>query len=40
MQEDKNVSDYCVGVNDVVNKMVILGEIMNKEVVIKNVLIL
>jgi hypothetical protein len=38
MQEAENVSDYCVRVKDVVNKMASLGEIVDKEVLIKNVL--
>ena len=38
MQEDENVSDYCVKVKHVVNKMATLGEIRDKEVVIKKVL--
>jgi hypothetical protein len=38
MQEDENVSDYCVRVKDVVNKMTTLGEIVDKEVLIKKVL--
>jgi hypothetical protein len=39
MQEAENVSDYCVRVKDVVNKMATLGDIMDKEVVIKKVFI-
>jgi hypothetical protein len=38
MQEAENVSDYCVRVKDVVNKMATLGEIVDKEVLIKKVL--
>jgi hypothetical protein len=38
MQEDENVSDYCVRVKYVINKMATLGEIVDKEVVIKKVL--
>jgi hypothetical protein len=37
MQEAENVSDYCVRVKDAVNKMATLGEIVDKEVLIKNV---
>lgn len=38
MQETKNLSDYCVRVKDVVNKMATLGQVMSKKVVIKKVL--
>jgi hypothetical protein len=38
MQEAENVSDYCLRVKDVVNKMDTLGEIVEKEVLIKTVL--
>jgi hypothetical protein len=38
MQEAENVSDYCVRVKDVVNKMTTLGEIVDKKVLIKKVL--
>ena len=38
MQEAENVSDYCVRVKDVVNKMATLGEIVDKEVLIKKAL--
>jgi hypothetical protein len=38
MQEAENVSDYCVRVKDVVNKMATLWEIVDKEVLIKKVL--
>jgi hypothetical protein len=38
MQEAENVSDYCVRVKDVVNKMATLREIVEKEVLIKKVL--
>jgi hypothetical protein len=38
MQEDGNVSDYCVRIKYVVNKMDTLREIVDKEVVIKKVL--
>ena len=38
IQEAENVSDYCVRVKDVVNKMATLGEIVDKEVLIKKVL--
>jgi hypothetical protein len=38
MQEAENVSDYCVRVNYEVNNMATLGEIVNKEVLIKKVL--
>lgn len=34
MKEAKSVSDYCVRVNDVVNKMATLGETINNEVLI------
>jgi hypothetical protein len=37
MQEAENVSDYCVRVKDAVNKMATLGEIVDKEVLIKKV---
>ena len=38
MQEDERVSDYCVRIKDVVNKMATLGEIVSNEFLIKKVL--
>lgn len=38
MQEAESISDYCVRVKDVVNKMATLGEIVSNEVLIKKVL--
>ena len=38
MQEGEKVSDYCVRVNDVVNKLTTLAENIDKQVVIKKVL--
>ena len=38
MQEAESVSDYCVRVKDVVNKMATLGENVSTEVLIKKVL--
>jgi hypothetical protein len=38
MQQAENVSDYCVRVKYVVNKMATLGEIVDKEGLIKRVL--
>jgi len=38
MQEAKSVSDYCVRIKDVVNKMATLGETVSNEVLIKNAL--
>jgi hypothetical protein len=38
MQEAENVSDYCVRVKDIVNKMATLREIVDKEVLNKKVL--
>ena len=37
MQEGEKVRDYCVRVNDVVNKLATLGDTIDKQVVIKNV---
>ena len=36
MQEFEKVSDHYVRVNDIVDKMAILGETVEKQVVIKN----
>ena len=38
MQEAESISEYCVRVKDVVNKMAILGEAVSNEVLIKKVL--
>ena len=38
MQEAESISDYCVRVKDVVNKMATLGEAVSNEVLIKKVL--
>ena len=38
MQEAESISDYCVRVKDVVNKMATLGEVVSNEVLIKKVL--
>ena len=38
MQEVESVSDYCVRVKDVVNKIATLGETISNEVLIKKVL--
>lgn len=38
MQEAESISDYCVRVKDVVNKMATLGETVSNEVLIKKVL--
>ena len=35
MQEAESISDYCVRVKDVVNKMATLGEVVSNEVLIK-----
>ena len=39
MQEAESISDYCVRVKDMVNKMATLGEAVSNEVLIKKVLI-
>ena len=38
MQEAESISDYCVRVKDVLNKMATLEEIVSNEVLIKKVL--
>ena len=37
MKESKKASDYCVRVKEIVNKMLTLGETLEKAIVIKKI---